>query len=261
MNLPQRMIRVVPITLLALLAVLAAAQNNDDYCGTVGECLGNGFDDILTVGVVLLVGTGALWAFRTPHVVGHVLALLLVGGSLWYAAQELLIAVDPHRDYDAPLPAAVAVAVALAAGAVATYAVWPGSRLLLRLGALAAAPALAVLAHLSAEQVLAEAEDDAMVATGVTLYAPVIAGHAPENAGVHDDQVSLFYSFEVGGGHAFVDIWLEPAPRERELLPGQVEVVRGDTVLVADFDAQLLDPEEVTSALREAPEVSPEDLP
>ncbi len=261
MTFSRRLLRVLPLTLLAVLAVWAAAQDNDDYCGTVGECLGNGFDDLFTLGVAILLGGGLLWALRTPRVLAHVFGVLLVGSSLWYAADEVLYAADAHRDYDTPLPLAAAVAIALLSGTAASYAAGPGGRLLLRLGLLAAAPAVAVAAHLGSEQVLADRDADALADTGLTLYAPVISGHPPEYANVRDDgSVALSYSFPVDEGYAFVRITLERAPRDRELFPGEIEVLRDDMVLVADFEHDVLDPDDVRTALETAPEVGPDDL-
>ncbi|GAA1477483.1 hypothetical protein GCM10009623_19290 [Nocardioides aestuarii] len=168
MSLRRRLLRVLPVTLLVALALSIASLDNDDYCGTVGECLGSAFDDAAVIGLSLLLGPLLLWAFRLPRVLAHTAALVVALGSLWYAAGELRLALVPGTDYDAPMPWPLALLVgALAAGA-ATYAAGPDGRWQTRLAVLAATPLLATGAHLVGEQVQGTGD------------APVTAGVAPD---------------------------------------------------------------------------------
>lgn len=153
MSLPQRLLRVLPVTLAACAALWVVSRNNDDYCGTVGECLGTAFDDMLVLAVVALLGPALLWACRLPRVPGHTLALLLVGGCLWFGAGALTTALVGARPLDdTPLPLPVALAVGAVTALAAAYASGPGGRVATRVGVLVAAPAVATLAHLVSEQ-------------------------------------------------------------------------------------------------------------
>jgi hypothetical protein len=151
MSLRDRLLRALPVTLLVGVALWAASLDNDDYCGTVGECLGTAFDDAAVLGLSLLLGPLLLWACRLPRVLAHTACVVVVLGSLWYGAAELVVALDPDADHDSPPPLAVAIVVAAVSAVAATYAAGPGGRWPARLAVLAAAPLLATGAHLVAE--------------------------------------------------------------------------------------------------------------
>ena len=151
MSLRDRLLRVVPVTLVVGLALWWRSLDNDDYCGNVGECLGTAFDDLAVIAVSLLLGPMLLWACRLPRVATHTAAVALVLGSLWFGATELTVALDPDARYDAPPPLAVALIVSAASAVAATYAAGPGGRWQPRLAVLACAPLLATGAHLIAE--------------------------------------------------------------------------------------------------------------
>lgn len=276
MTLPQRLLRVVPVVLLALVACWAATLNNDDFCGTVGECIGLSFDDLVVL--VLLVPAAAV-AFRMLHL-DRVLLLSAAaagfGGMLWYAAGELLLAVDPGRSYDALLPLSVVLGVALLTAAAATVIVGPGGSVRLQIGAFLAMAAVTVGAGFAAGSAVRTERIGGISAAPVTLYAPVVAGSSPEYRSVSGDGVRLSYSVELDGQHAYLAVELVPAPtgslcselvtyadpgctEEGDVMrnPGEifaeVAVVRGDTALVAQYDADELDPDDLVDAMRSAP--------
>ena len=168
MSLRDRLLRVLPVTLVIGLALAIASLDNDDYCGTVGECLGTAFDDAAVIGLSLLLGPLLLWALKLPRVLAHTAALVVALGSLWYAASELRLAFVPGTGYDAPMPWPVALLVGVFAALAATYAAGPGGRWQARLAVLASTPLLATGAHLVGEQVQG------------TVEAPVTAGVAPD---------------------------------------------------------------------------------
>lgn len=283
MSLPSRLLRVVPVTVLAVLACWAATQNNDDYCGTVGECLGTALDDAVTLAVVIPLTGIALRLLRTGRVLLHLVALVVVGGSLWYAAGELLRALDPARSYDALLPFPLVLAVGVVTAAVATYVVGPGGGRTAKVVVAVLALALPVGAQLASDSAQRHADLDQITAMGIPVYAPVLDGHPHEYASVSEDAVRLSYSFEVDGNRVFADVTQLPAPAGslceversfagpectqvgdtmRDSSPGfaSVGLVRGDTALIAKFDADDLDAEAVLAVLRDAPVVDAEDL-
>ncbi len=156
MSLLHRLLRVLPVTLVACVGLWVVSQNNDDYCGTVGECLGTAFDDMLVLGGAVLLGPALLWACRLPRVLGHTCALLLVGGCLWFGAGALTTALAGARPLDdTPLPLPVALAIGAVTALAASYAAGPGGRVAPRVGVLLAAPAAATFAHLVSEQLAA----------------------------------------------------------------------------------------------------------
>lgn len=259
MRLTERLLRVMPLSLLTFLGLWAAGHDNDDPCGNVGECLGQPLDDLLVVVVATLLGAGLLRLTRTPRVLAHVAALLLAGGCLWYAAHELALALDPAGGATRP-PVLAALSIGVLTGLAATYAVGPGGRPVPRLVVVSLPLLLAVGCHLAAERVAADREAAQLAAAPVTLYAPVIEGHDPERAAVVDGAVHLSWSLEIDGRSTFIDVDLVPAPHEEELQEDQIAVERDDTVLIADFDRELLDEGEVRAALEEAPVVAPGDL-
>jgi len=253
MTLLPRLSRVLPVTLLAALVCWAATANNDDYCGTVGECLGTAFDDVVTLVVVVPLTGLALRLLRVPSAGLHTLVLLLVGGPLWYAATELLVALDPGRDGDRPLPLLLVLLVAVVTGSAGSYAAGPGGRWPGRALVPVVAIGLAVVAHLAADRALEQDRVAELTAVPVTLYSPRLAGELPDLVHASGGSVHLGYTLEVGGRTTYADVDLVPAPLEEELLAGQVALVRGDTVLVADVDPAALDRVEVLQALRDAP--------
>lgn len=273
----------MPVTVLVLLACWAATQNNDDYCGTVGECLGTAFDDAITLAVVVPLAGIALHMLGTGRVLLHLCALAVAGGSLWYGAGELLRALDPARSYDALLPLPVALAIGVVTGAVATYVVGPGGGRTAKVVVAVVALALPVGAQLASDSAQRQADIDQITALDITVYAPVLDGHPHEYASVSEEAVRLSYSFEVDGGTTFADVTLLPTPAGslcelernftgpectqvgdtmRDSSPGfsSVGLVRGDSALIAKFDAADLEAEAVLTALREAPVVDAEDL-
>ena len=283
MRLPQRLLRVLPVTLLAVLACWAATLNNDDYCGTVGECLSDAFDDVTTLAIVIPIVGVTLRLLGTVRVLLHLVALVVVGGSLWYAAGELLRALDPTRSYDALLPFPLVLAVGVVTGVAATYVVGPGGGRTAKVAVAVVVLAFPVGAQLASDSAQRRADIDQVKALGITVYAPVLDGHRHEYGHASEDAVRLSYSFEVEVGTTFADVTLLPAPAgslcdaERILVgpectqvddtmrdssPGfaSVGLVRGDTALIATFDADDLDAEAVLTALREAPVVDAEDL-
>lgn len=249
MTLRERLARVLPVTLLVSLALSIASLDNDDYCGTVGECLGTAVDDVAVVGLSLLLGPLLLWACRLPRLLAHTAAVVVALGSLWYAAGALRLALAPDTDYDAPLPWVVALLVgALAAGAAA-YAVGPDGPWQTRLAVLAATPLLAAGAHLLAEQLQVTGEAADLERTGLTLYTPVIAGEEPSRVSVVDGTVELSYTLE---GPSTVYLTISEEPLDLVDLEGRVEVEREGGVLTADFDPRVLTEDEVRTALEQA---------
>ena len=287
MTVSQRLLRVVPVVVAAVLVCWTATQNNADECGTVGECLGLAFDDLVAL-VLVVPGTAiALRLLRVPRVILHTLALLGICGALWFGAGELLRALDAERPYDATLPLWVAALVGLAAGVAATYVVGPGLRtpraVVLRTAVPVVVVALATGASYASDRVAREHRIDEIATAPVTLYAPAIAGQGPQSAYASADGVRLSYAVEVAGEHAYVSVELVPTPTDslcEELLVvagdcvedgdtlrhsfgsgfADVALVRGGTTLVAELDSDRLDPDEVLQALRDAPRVSAEDL-
>lgn len=282
MPLPQRLLRVVPVVLVAGLVCWAAGRNNDDYCGTVGECLGLSLDDLVTLVVAVPVGALLLHLLRVPRVALHTLTALLTGGMLWYAAGELLHAVDPDRPYDALTPLPGAVAVTVLAGVAAAYVSGPGGGRLPRVAVVAGVVVVTVGAA-TASGLATRADEIADIeAAPVTLYAPRVAGEGPTGGYASGDGVRLSYSVEVDGQHAFLSVELVPTPAgslcehvvtyagpgctehgDTMRNPGEVlsdvAVVRGDTTLVAQID-EALAPDEVVTALRDAPVVTASQL-
>lgn len=283
MSLPSRLLRVLPVTLLAVLAFWAATLNNDDYCGTVGECLSDAFDDVTTLAIVIPIVGVTLRLLGTGRVLLHLLTLVVVGGSLWYGAGELLRALDPTRSYEALLPFPVVLAVGVITGVAATYVVGPGGGRTAKVVVAVLTLVFPVGAQLASDSAQRRADIDQIKALGITVYAPVLDGHRHEYGYASEDAVRLSYSFEVEEGTTFADVTLLPAPAGslceversfagpectqvgdtmRDSSPGSASVglVRGDTALIAKFDAADLDAEAVLAALRDAPVVDAEDL-
>lgn len=181
MTLPQRLLRVVPVVTVALVACWGATLNNDDFCRDMGECLSDAFDDLF---VVALVVPAAAVIFRLLHldrVLLHTATLTVFGGMLWYAAGELLRALDPSRSYEAPLPLAMVVGVALLAATAATLAVGPRESTWTRIGICVAVVAASVGASWAAGWAEQSHRNEEIMAAPVTLFAPVIAGESPRD--------------------------------------------------------------------------------
>ena len=290
MTLPQRLSRVVPVVLAGVLLCWSATLNNDDECSDLGVCLGQAFDDLLVLAIAVPAVAVGLRLLRVPRVLLHTLAGLAIGVALWVAAGQTLHALDPDRSYDAVLPVWLAVAVGGLTAAGATYVVGPGRAprglLLGRIAVPLLALACAFAAVVAAERVAQQHRIDELAAAPVTLYAPDIAGSGPTAAYVSADGVRLSYSVQVDGGSGYVSMELVPTPagplcEALVVAPGPdcvedgetlrrslgeaggyttVALVRGGTTLVADFDGDGLNPDDVLQALRDAPVVSAEDL-
>jgi len=280
----RRLACVVPATAGVAAVLWAASRDNDDFCGTVGECIGLSFNDLIALAVAVPVAALMFRLLDVPRVVLHTLAALVLGGTLWFTAGELMRVLDPDRSYDAPLPLPVALAVGVLAGVAATYLVSPGGRGWARLAIPAGVLVVAVATSAASAQVADADRVDEIAAVPVTLYAPVVEGHSPRYGSGARGSVRLSYSFEVDSGHVFLSVTLIPSPHGslcdadrvfvgpdcvqqgdvmRDLGPagyGSVGLVRGDTALVADFDTEDLDPDEVLEALRDAPVAEAADL-
>ena len=247
MSLRDRLVRVVPVTLVCALVLWWRTLDNDDYCGTVGECLGAAFDDMIVVGLSLLLGPLVLWACRLPRVLAHTAAVLVTLFSLWYAASEVVTGGDSDR----PLPLVVAVLVAVVAAVAATYVCGPGDWRP-RVAVLVAGPLLATAAHLVVEQAQLSGEAEELERTGLTLYTPVIAGEEPSHAYVLDGVVNLSYTVELEDRLTSVDVMLSAEPIDAPAVNGRVEVEREGAVLTADFDPASMDADEIRTALEQA---------
>ncbi len=258
MTLPQRLLRVVPVVLLASAAYWMATLDNDDFCGTVGECLGLSFDDLVVIVIALIAGPIVLRLLRVPRVLLHTVVAVLATSTLWYAAGEMLRVLDPDRSYDALVPLTAALAAGLLGGVTAAYVAGAGGRRTPRVAVLVAVVLVAVGASAASEHASREDRIAEIAAVPVTLYVPIIAGQGPTDASASTDTVSLSYTLEVGAERHFLVVALVPSSAEPP--PGEVVVVRGETTLVAGFDVEELDPDQVTQALRDAPVAEPEDL-
>ncbi len=259
-NLRNRLLRVLPVALAVCLVLWLTSQNNDDDCGTVGECLGDAFDDMAAIGVALLLGPVALWALRVPRVLVHSGALTLALASLWYGAAELRLVLAPGTGPEAPVLLPVALAVGVLSACAATYVAGPGGSWQARTAILVAAPLLATAAHVVADRVQLAAEADAIDRVGVTLYAPVVAGEGPDHAYTHDDEVRLGYTIELDDRLTFVDVVISVEPLDDTPMRSRVQVEREGAVLTADYDPASLDLATVRDALESAPEVDADDL-
>ena len=288
MSLPQRLLRIVPVLAAAAVLCWSATLNNDDDCRTIGECLGTGFDDLVMLALAVLLTAIAFRLLRVPRVVLHTGASLLVGCALWFGAGELLHAINPDRPYDLAIPAWVAVAVGLVTGVATSYVVGPGSttrrQVVLRVAVPVVVVALVAGSSYASERAAREQRMDEIAAAPVTLFAPTIAGADPRSAYASADRVRISYSLEVDGEYTYLSVELVPTPtgslcEELLMVPGHdcvedgetlrnnlgggytdVALVRGATTLVADFDSDRLDPDDVLQALRDAPEVATEEL-
>lgn len=280
----RRLACVVPATAGAAAVLWAASRDNDDFCGTVGECLGLSFNDLLALAVAVPLAALMLRLLEVPRVILHTLTALVLGWTLWFSGGELLRAVDPDRSYDAPLPLPVALAIGVLTGVASTYVVSPGGRRWARLAIPAGALVVAVATSAASAQVAQADRVDEIATVPVTLYAPVVEGHSPSDGSGATDSVRLSYSFDVDSGHVFLSVTLIPSPdgslcdaegvfvgpecvQQGDVMrdPGSsgyasVGLVRGDTALVADFDTDDLDPEDVLQALRGAPVAEADDL-
>jgi hypothetical protein len=283
-RLNDRLVRVLPATVGVAVILWAASRDNDDYCGTVGECLGLSFNDLVALALAVPFAALLLRLLKVPRVLLHTVTALVLGGTLWYAAEGLLRALDPGRSYDALLPLPLVVAIGALTGVAATYLVGPGGRRLVRLVIPALVLAVAFGSSLASAQATRAYRIDRIAAAPVTLYAPVIDGHGPDYAYGSEKSVRLSYSFENATGRVFLSVTLVPTPEgslcdaERIIVGpdcrqegyvmrdidssgyGAVGVIRGDTVLVADFTTDNLDPDDVLDALRTAPVQAPDDL-
>lgn len=248
MSLRHRLLRVVPITLVCAVALWWRTLDNDDYCGTVGECLGTALDDAAVIGLSLLLGPLLLWALRLPRVLAHTAAVALALGSLWYAATEAVTGSGSDR----PLPLVVALAVTVVAAVAATYGVGPGGDWRARVAVLVAAPLLATAAHLLVEQRQVSGEAAELEGTGLVLYTPVIAGEGPHHAYVLDGVVNLSYTVELEERLTSVDVMVSEEQLDVPAVNGRVEVEREGAVLTADFDPASLDGDEIRTALEQA---------
>ena len=283
-RLNDRLVRVLPATVGVAVILWAASRDNDDYCGTVGECLGLSFNDLVALALAVPFAALLLRLLKVPRVLLHTVTALVLGGTLWYAAEGLLRALDPGRSYDALLPLPLVVAIGALTGVAATYLVGPGGRRLVRLVIPALVLAVAFGSSLETAQATRAYRIDRIAAAPVTLYAPVIDGHGPDYAYGSEKSVRLSYSFENATGRVFLSVTLVPTPEgslcdaERIIVGpdcrqegyvmrdidssgyGAVGVIRGDTVLLADFTTDNLDPDDVLDALRTAPVQAPDDL-
>lgn len=287
MTLLQRLTRVVPVVVAAALLCWSATLNNDDDCGTIGDCLGLAFDDLFILALAVPAGAVALRLLRVPRVLLHTLAASLLGAVLWGAAGELLRAVDPGRPHDAVLPVWVAVLVGAAAAVAASFVVGPGRgtgrEAMVRVAVPLFVVGLTAGSAYASERAAREQLIDELAAAPVTLYAPVIAGQAPEYAYASTRGVRMSYSVDVAGEHAYVAVELVPTPagplcaevvvaagpecvqqgdtmRNPSETLSDLALVRGDTTLVAQIDAERLDPEAVLQALHDAAVATPEGL-
>lgn len=290
MSLHDRLLRVVPVVLAGVLLCWAATLNNGSECNDLGTCLGQAFDDFLVL-VIAVPGVAiGLRVLHVPRVLLHTLASLAVGLALWVAAGQTLRALDPERSYDAVMPLGLAVSAGVLTALAATYVVGPGrtTRVLLlgRTAVPLVALACAFAAVVAADRVAAQHRIDELAAAPVTLYAPTIAGSGPGSAYASTDGVRMSYFPEVDGSSVYVSLELVPTPagslcealvtasyqdctEDGETLRSSIDggggytdvaLVRGDTTLHADFDADELDPDDVLRALRDAPVVSAEEL-
>ena len=248
MVLAQRLLRVVPVVLIASVACWAASLNNDDFCGNVGECIGLSFDDIVVLLLALVTAPILLRLLRVPRVLLHTVVAVLATCTLWYAAGEMLRVRDPDRAYDALVPLPAALSAGLLGGVTAAYVAGAGGRRTRRAAALVAVVLVAVAASAASEHASREDRVAEIAAVPVTLYVPVVAGQGPTDASASTDTVSLSYTLEVGAERHFLVVALVPSSAEPP--PGEVVVVRGETTLVAGFDVEELDPDDVTAALR-----------
>ncbi len=283
-RLAYRVACIVPATVGVAVVLWAASRDNDDYCGTVGECLGLSFNDLVALALAVPLASLVLRLLRVPRVLLHTVTALVLGGTLWYAAEELLRALDPGRSYDALLPFPLAAAIGALTGVASTYLVGPGGRRLVRLTIPAVALAVAFGSSFASAQATSAHRVDQIAAAPVTLYAPDIDGHGPDYAYGSEESVRLSYSFENATGRVFMSVTLVPTPagslcdaeqiivgpdcrQEGDVMReldssgyGTVGLVRGDTALVADFTTDDLDPDDVLEALRSAPVRAPADL-
>jgi hypothetical protein len=279
-----RLACLAPATVCVAVVLWAASLDNDDYCGTVGECLGLSFNDLLALIVAVPFAALMLRLLKVPRVLLHTATTLVLGGLLWFTADQLLRALDPGRPYDAQLPLALAVAVGALTGVASTYLVGPGGRRPVRLVIPVLALAVALGSSFASAQATRAHRVDRIAAAPVTLYAPVIDGHGPDYAYGSEESVRLSYSFENATGRVFMSVTLVPAPegsfcdaeriivgpdcrQEGDVIQdfdssgyGTVGLVRGDTALVAAFTPDDLEPDDVLDALRTAPVRSPADL-
>ncbi|MGH3348137.1 MAG: hypothetical protein ACRDO4_14250 [Nocardioides sp.] len=283
-SLRHRLACVIPASAGVAAVRWAASRDNDDFCGTVGECLGLSFNDAVALAIAVPFAALMLRLLHVPRVILHTLTALVLGGTLWFACDELLRALDPDRSYDALLPLPFALAVGVLTGVASTYVVGPGGRGWARLGIPGGALVVAVATSAASAQVAQADRVDEIAAVPVTLYAPVVAGHGPSDGSGSEDSVRLSYSFDVDTGHVFLDVTLIPTPdgslcdaegvfvgpdcvQQGDIMrdPGSsgyasVGLVRGDTALVADFDTDDLDPDDVLEALRDASVAEADDL-
>ncbi|HEX6149966.1 hypothetical protein [Nocardioides sp.] len=283
-RLTYRLACVVPATVGVAVALWAASRDNGDYCGTVGECLGLSLNDLVALAFAVPFAALLLRLLEVPRVMLHTAASLVLGGTLWFTADELLRVLAPGRSYDAVLPLPVALAVGVLTGAASTYLVGPGGHRWVRLAIPAGGLIVAVATSLASAHAAHAHRVDEIAAVPVTLYTPVVEGHRPSYSSGADDSVRLSYSFDGHAGHVFLSVTLIPTPGGslcdaegiivgpecvqegdvmRDLDPsgyGSVGLVRGDTALVADFTTDDLDPDDVLDALRDAPVGAPADL-
>lgn len=285
MTMSLRLLRVVPVSLAVAFASWLAALDNDDYCGTVGECLGLALDDLLVPVVALPAAALLLRLLHVPRALLHTLGALAAGGALWFAASELLHALDPDRAYDAPMPWPAAMLVGVLAGAAATYVAGPGRASRRDRIGRAATPLVVVGLALAAGSAASAAEraerTEEISAVPVTRYQPEIRGVRGTGYAL-DDRVHLTYFVETAGGRSYLTVELVPAQPGVDLCGllvavtaddcasdgttmrrgdpdyAEIALVRGDTVLHAQgVDTTEVGAEEILTALRTAPVVAP----
>lgn len=284
LGLASRLVRVVPATVGVAVVLWAASRDNDDYCGTVGDCLALSFNDLVALAFAVPLAALMLRLLAVPRVLLHTLAALVVGGTLWYTADQLLRVVDPGRQYDAQLPLAVSVAVGALTAPATTYLVGPGGLRSVRVAIPAVVLLVAFASSFASAQATRTHRVERVSAAPVTLYAPVLEGHGPTYTYGAEDSVRLSYTFQNASGRVYASVTLVPVPdgslcaaesivvgpdcrQEGDVMwdvdsagYATIGLIRGDTALVADFSTDNLEPDDVLTALRAAPVREPDDL-
>ena len=70
-RLSYRLACVVPATVGVAIVHWAATRDNDDYCGTVGECLGLSFNDLIALALAVPFAALMLRLLQVPRVLLH----------------------------------------------------------------------------------------------------------------------------------------------------------------------------------------------
>lgn len=284
MTLRQRLLRVVPITLAGTLVVWSTTLDNSDACRGMGECLGDAFADLAVLAAVLLAAPVALRLAGVPRVLAHWLLLGVVGALAWGASDALLAVADPARPHDAALPGPVVVGFAVLTALVASYAAGPGGRMPARVLAPVVVVAVALAAGAWSDRVDRDRRVTELEELPVDLYEPRVLDTRPSNAFASGDHAVMSWTgLRVAGRTAYLRVELRPVPAGslcEELLTfaeptctedgstmrndstnlSDLAVVRGGTVLLAQYDREELAPDVLVQALREAPVVPAEEL-